>query len=249
MVPPRLGEPQAVTNHGRWAGRIDSVQPGTAALDAPRLRTALNRRTMLDVGRRRWQAFLSCPGSSRCSGWPLLLRPARLSPMTPEVRSLVERMQAFYERTTDFTADFRQDYAYKTFGRTVTSTGTVAFQKPAKMRWDYLDAVEADLRALRGQDLRPGPRRPDADQGLAATEPALGVGDLSLGTGEARRRVPDPARGVQGMRGPAALPGAEEARSPLPGDPPGDRPQDGARSCAAWWSTPTAARTPSATRI
>src|SRR6516165_8128265 len=59
-------------------------------------------------------------------------------PMTPEVRSLVERMQAFYEKTTDFTADFRQDYAYKTFGRTVTSTGTVAFQKPAKMRWEYL---------------------------------------------------------------------------------------------------------------
>ena len=59
-------------------------------------------------------------------------------PMTPEVRSLVERMQAFYEKTADFTADFRQDYAYKTFGRTVTSTGTVAFQKPAKMRWEYL---------------------------------------------------------------------------------------------------------------
>jgi outer membrane lipoprotein carrier protein len=59
-------------------------------------------------------------------------------PLTPEVRSLVDRMQGFYEKTTDFTADFRQDYAYKTFGRTVTSTGTVAFQKPAKMRWEYL---------------------------------------------------------------------------------------------------------------
>lgn len=64
--------------------------------------------------------------------------PAKPAEMTPEVRSLVQRMQAFYEKTTDFTADFRQDYAYKTFGRTVTSTGTVAFQKPAKMRWEYL---------------------------------------------------------------------------------------------------------------
>ncbi len=57
---------------------------------------------------------------------------------TPEVRALVERMQAFYEKTQDFTASFRQDYLYKTFGRTVTSTGTVAFKKPAQMRWDYL---------------------------------------------------------------------------------------------------------------
>jgi outer membrane lipoprotein carrier protein len=64
--------------------------------------------------------------------------PAPPAEMTPEVRSLVQRMQSFYEKTTDFTADFRQDYAYKTFGRTVTSTGTVAFQKPAKMRWEYL---------------------------------------------------------------------------------------------------------------
>jgi outer membrane lipoprotein carrier protein len=56
----------------------------------------------------------------------------------PEVRALVERMQAFYEKTQDFTAAFRQDYLYKTFGRTVTSTGTVAFKKPAQMRWDYL---------------------------------------------------------------------------------------------------------------
>ena len=57
---------------------------------------------------------------------------------SPEVKALVGRMQAFYESTQDFTANFRQDYAYKTFGRTVTSTGTVAFKKPGQMRWDYL---------------------------------------------------------------------------------------------------------------
>jgi outer membrane lipoprotein carrier protein len=57
---------------------------------------------------------------------------------TAEVRALVDRMQGFYEHTADFTADFRQVYLYKSFGRTVTSTGTVAFKKPAQMRWDYL---------------------------------------------------------------------------------------------------------------
>jgi outer membrane lipoprotein carrier protein len=57
--------------------------------------------------------------------------------VTPDVRALIDRMQGFYEQTQDFTAHFRQDYAYKSFGRTVTSTGTVAFKKPAQMRWDY----------------------------------------------------------------------------------------------------------------
>jgi len=58
--------------------------------------------------------------------------------MSPEVRALVDRMQSFYEHTQDFTADFRQEYLYRSFGRTVVSTGTVAFQKPARMRWEYL---------------------------------------------------------------------------------------------------------------
>ncbi len=57
---------------------------------------------------------------------------------TAEVKALVEKMQGFYERTEDFTANFRQTYVYKSFGRTTTSTGTVAFKKPAQMRWDYL---------------------------------------------------------------------------------------------------------------
>jgi outer membrane lipoprotein carrier protein len=57
--------------------------------------------------------------------------------MTPEVKSLVERMQAFYEKTGDFKAGFKQDYKYKAFRRTQTSTGTVTYKKPGLMRWEY----------------------------------------------------------------------------------------------------------------
>lgn len=57
--------------------------------------------------------------------------------MAPAVKTLVERMQAFYETTSDFSADFRQDYFYKISKRTQTSTGTVLFRKPGLMRWDY----------------------------------------------------------------------------------------------------------------
>jgi len=58
-------------------------------------------------------------------------------PMTPEVKALVERMQSFYEKTSDFTAHFRQEYTYKVFKRTQISTGTVTFKKPGLMRWEY----------------------------------------------------------------------------------------------------------------
>lgn len=58
-------------------------------------------------------------------------------PMTPEVKSLVDRMQAFYEKTGDFKAGFRQDYKYKTFRRTQTSEGQVTYKKPGLMRWEY----------------------------------------------------------------------------------------------------------------
>ncbi len=58
-------------------------------------------------------------------------------PMTAEVKALVERVQAFYEKTQDFKANFRQDYSYKAFKRVQTSTGTVTFRKPALMRWEY----------------------------------------------------------------------------------------------------------------
>ena len=44
--------------------------------------------------------------------------------MAPAVKTLVDRMQAFYETTSDFSADFRQDYFYKISKRTQTSTGT-----------------------------------------------------------------------------------------------------------------------------
>ncbi|MFP2964357.1 LolA family protein [Myxococcus sp. 1LA] len=62
---------------------------------------------------------------------------AKPKPMTPEVKSLVDRMQAFYEKTGDFRAGFRQDYKYKTFRRTQTSEGTVTYKKPGLMRWEY----------------------------------------------------------------------------------------------------------------
>ena len=57
--------------------------------------------------------------------------------LAPDVKALVDRVQSFYEKTQDFTADFSQAYTYKAFKRTQTSSGKVTFKKPALMRWDY----------------------------------------------------------------------------------------------------------------
>ena len=57
--------------------------------------------------------------------------------LAPEVKELVERMQAFYEKTQDFSSDFKQDYKYKALRRTQSSTGTVIYKKPGLMRWEY----------------------------------------------------------------------------------------------------------------
>lgn len=69
---------------------------------------------------------------------PVKAADAKPAGMTADVKALVDRVQAFYEKTTDFVADFRQDYTYKQFKRTQTSTGKVTYAKPAQMRWDYL---------------------------------------------------------------------------------------------------------------
>ena len=63
--------------------------------------------------------------------------PATPAKMTPEVKNLVDRMQSFYEKTQDFTADFKQDYKYKVLHRTQSSTGKVIYKKPGLMRWEY----------------------------------------------------------------------------------------------------------------
>ncbi len=57
--------------------------------------------------------------------------------VAPEVKELVGRMQAFYEKTQDFSSEFKQDYKYKALRRTQTSTGKVTYKKPGLMRWEY----------------------------------------------------------------------------------------------------------------
>lgn len=57
--------------------------------------------------------------------------------MTAEVKTLVDRIQAFYEKTQDFQSAFKQEYRYARMKRVQESSGTVTYRKPGLMRWEY----------------------------------------------------------------------------------------------------------------
>ena len=88
--------------------------------------------------------------------------------MSAPVRALVDRVQAFYEKTQDFTAKFKQDYTYKAFQRTQSSSGQVTFKKPGLMRWEYqLPSPRIFvLSGEKGLRLRPGGDDPHRRQRL-----------------------------------------------------------------------------------
>lgn len=51
--------------------------------------------------------------------------------------NILEKVQAFYERTTDYKAEFHQTVRTKSPKRTFDRSGTVYFKRPGMMRWDY----------------------------------------------------------------------------------------------------------------
>jgi outer membrane lipoprotein carrier protein len=69
------------------------------------------------------------PGESRAE-------PAKAAPAA-DVTGIVDRVQAFYDKTGVFKADFRQLYTVKAYNKTKQSEGQVIFKKPGKMSWRY----------------------------------------------------------------------------------------------------------------
>ncbi|HSR35662.1 MAG TPA: outer membrane lipoprotein carrier protein LolA [Desulfurivibrionaceae bacterium] len=55
----------------------------------------------------------------------------------PTPAEVAQRLQQAYDRTTSFSARFEQRTTVPMSNRTRKGSGTVVFQKPYKMRWDY----------------------------------------------------------------------------------------------------------------
>lgn len=65
--------------------------------------------------------------------------------------TIVARLQARYDETEGFRADFVQEVTSATLGQTLSSRGQVFFKKPGRMRWEFAEPrqlVVADGSAL-----------------------------------------------------------------------------------------------------
>jgi len=63
--------------------------------------------------------------------------PAAARAACPSPTEIVRKLQARYDTTKAFRADFRQETTVGAVGQSEEALGTVAFKKPGKMRWDY----------------------------------------------------------------------------------------------------------------
>ena len=78
--------------------------------------------------------------------------PAGAAKDDPAAVAVAAKVQAFYDRTKDLTARFRQTYTYAGFGRKQTSSGKLSVKKPGMMRWDY-EQPEPKTVAVKGSRL------------------------------------------------------------------------------------------------
>jgi outer membrane lipoprotein carrier protein len=63
--------------------------------------------------------------------------PSGAALIPPSAATIAARVQAFYNQTKTFQADFKQEYYIKLHDQRRTSAGRVAFEKPGKMSWKY----------------------------------------------------------------------------------------------------------------
>jgi outer membrane lipoprotein carrier protein len=71
----------------------------------------------------------------------------------PSVDKLLGAIQKRYESVKDIRASFQQEARVASLGKTETSSGQVAIQRPGRMRWEYT-APDRRIVALDGQVIR-----------------------------------------------------------------------------------------------
>jgi outer membrane lipoprotein carrier protein len=64
-------------------------------------------------------------------------QPSDTATNAPPVSSVVDQVQAFYDKAQTFQSDFHQEVLAKAYNVTKTSRGHVIFAKPGKMSWSY----------------------------------------------------------------------------------------------------------------
>jgi outer membrane lipoprotein carrier protein len=104
----------------------------------------------------------------------------------PTADEIAARVQAFYDQTKTFQADFKQQYNIKMHNQKQTSEGHVTFQKPGRMSWTYNqpngNRVVSDGRVLKvyeAQNQQMFEQPVDKSQYPAALSFLMGEGELT----------------------------------------------------------------------
>lgn len=95
---------------------------------------------------------IAAAGPAPAPPTPAPAAPSATTDKDPSADAIADRVQAFYDRTRTFAADFTQRYTIKAYNRTKDSRGKVVFEKPGKMSWRYSsngNRVVADGKILR----------------------------------------------------------------------------------------------------
>lgn len=90
--------------------------------------------------------LLSLPIALALPPGPLAAEPTPAN----RVSRIVAQVQQRFDATADMRADVEQEVEVVSLGRTVSATGTVAFKRPGKMRWD-LEGDEKQLIVADGE--------------------------------------------------------------------------------------------------
>jgi len=83
-----------------------------------------------------WMILLGLAGFFELLG-PTLAAPVPV--VENSLTEIIQKIQAAYEHTTDWKAEFEQVTRIEGFDSPITSRGTVYIKKPGKLRWDYLE--------------------------------------------------------------------------------------------------------------
>jgi len=94
----------------------------------------------------------TAPALAAASASPVPVAAAAPAGDSPDLHTVLDRMQKRYDQAKDFYARFTQNYSRAVVGRATLSTGTITFKKPGRMRWDY-DKPEPRMFLSNGQVL------------------------------------------------------------------------------------------------
>lgn len=81
-------------------------------------------------------ALACCLAIAGLTGGPAAAQP-KAEASGPAADQIAERIQAFYDKTLTFHAEFKQRYWIKAYDTKKDSRGSVTFEKPGKMSWRY----------------------------------------------------------------------------------------------------------------